>query len=59
MQLVLKVTNLPKAEVKVTGDNHNTLSINNSTFNIPDSIVTGLTNLGTGAVVGAGLKAGA
>ena len=22
----------PKAEVKVSGDNHNTLSINNSTF---------------------------
>ena len=50
---------LPSAEVKVTGDNHNTLSINNSTFNIPDSIATGLTNLGTGAAVAAGLKAGA
>ena len=40
---------LPKAEVKVTGDNHNTLSINNSTFNIPDCVATGLTNIGTGA----------
>ena len=50
---------LPKAEVKVTGDNHNTLSINNSTFNIPDSVATGLTNLGTGAAVAAGFKTGA
>ena len=50
---------LPKAEVKVSGDNHNTLSINNSTFNVPDSVARGLTNLGTGAAVAAGLKAGA
>ena len=34
----------PKAEVKVSGDNHNTLSINNSTFNVPDYVATGQTN---------------
>ena len=50
---------LPKAEVKVSGDNDNTLSINNSTFNVPDSVARGLTNLGTGTAVAAGLKAGA
>ena len=50
---------LPKAEVKVSGDNHNTLRINNSTFNVPDSVARGLTNVGTGAAVVAGFKAGA
>ena len=54
----LEGNDLPKAEVKVTGDSHNTLSINNSTFNIPDSVARGLTNVGTGAAVAAGLKAG-
>ena len=49
---------LPKAEVKVSGDNHNTLSINNSTFNVPDSVDRGLTHVGTGAAIAAGLKAG-
>lgn len=53
-------SDLPKPEVKVTtGDNHNTLSINNSTINIPDTVARGLTNVGTGAAVAAGLKAGA
>ena len=37
---------------------NNTLSINNSTFNIFDSVSTGLTNVGTGAAIAAGLKAG-
>lgn len=50
---------LPKVEVKVSGDNDNTLSINNSTFNVPDSVARGLINVGTGAAVAAGLKAGA
>jgi len=49
--------NLPKPQIKVS-DNHNTLSINNSTINIPDVVATGLTNIGTGAVIAAGLKAG-
>ena len=51
-------SDLSKAEVNVK-DNHNTLSINNSTFNIPDSVAKGLTHLGTGAAVAAGVKAGA
>lgn len=53
-------SDLPKPEVKVTtSDNHNTLSINNSSINIPDTVARGLTNVGTGAAVAAGLKAGA
>lgn len=53
-------SNLPKPEVKVTAsDSHNTLSINDSTINIPDTVARGLTNVGTGAAVAAGLKAGA
>lgn len=53
-------SDLPKPDVKVTtGDNHNTLSINNSTFNIPDTVARGLTNIGTGAAVAGGMKAGA
>lgn len=50
---------LPKSEIKITGDNKNTLSINNSTIILPDSVSKGLTNLGTGAAVGAVIKAGA
>ena len=49
---------LPKPEVKIS-DNNNTLSINNSNINIPDSVARGLTNVGTGAAVAAGVKAGA
>lgn len=53
-------SDLPKPEVKVTtSDNHNTLSINNSSINIPDTVARGLTNVGTGAAVAAGLKGGA
>jgi hypothetical protein len=53
-------SDLPRPEVKVTtSDNHNTLSINDSTINIPDTVARGLTNVGTGAAVAAGLKAGA
>jgi hypothetical protein len=51
-------SDLPKPQVKVS-DNHNTVSINNSTFHIPDAVAKGLTNVGTGAAVAAGLKAGA
>lgn len=53
---------LPKTNPKLkvtTGDNRNTFSINNSTINIPDSVSRGLANVGTGAAVAAGLKAGA
>lgn len=50
-------SDLPKPELKVTtGDNHNTLSINNS-INIPDTVARGLTNIGTGAAVAGGMKA--
>ena len=52
-------SDLPKDVRVTTGDNHNTLSIMNSTINIPDSVSRGLTNLGTGAAVAAGLKGGA
>ena len=51
---------LPKPEVKVTtGDMNNSVTIKDSTINIPNAVATGLTNLGTGAAVAAGLKAGA
>jgi hypothetical protein len=39
-------------------DNQNTLSIKDSTINIPNSVAQGLTNVGTGAAVAAGIKAG-
>lgn len=37
----------------------NTINLNNTSFNIPDSVTKGLTNLSTGAAVAAGIKAGA
>lgn len=45
-------------EVKVSY-NQNTINLNNTSINIPDSVTKGLTNLGAGAAVGAGIKAGA
>ena len=39
-------------------DNQNTLSIKDSVINIPDSVAKGLTNVGTGAAIAAGMKAG-
>jgi len=44
-------------EVKVS-DNQNTINLNNTSINIPESVTKGLTNIGTGAAV-AGIKAGA
>lgn len=53
-------SDLPKPEVKVTtGDVSNTLQIKDSNIHIPNSVTTGLTNLGVGAEVAAGLKGGA
>lgn len=48
----------PKATLNIK-ENQNTLSIKDSVINIPDAVAKGLTNLGTGAAVAAGLKAGA
>lgn len=45
-------------EVKIS-DNQNTINLNNASFNIPNSVAKGLTNVGTGAAVAAGIKAGA
>nr|YP_009160661.1 hypothetical protein [Hirsutella minnesotensis]AKR17990.1 hypothetical protein [Hirsutella minnesotensis] len=45
-------------DIKIS-DNTNSISINNSTFNIPETVTKGLTNLGTGAAIAAGVKAGA
>lgn len=51
---------LVKPEVKLTtGDVNNSLHIKDSNINIPNVVATGLTNLGTGAAVAAGLKSGA
>lgn len=51
---------LPKPGVKVTtGDVANSVNIKDSNINIPNAVATGLTNLGTGAAVAAGVKAGA
>ena len=53
-------SDLPKPEVKVTtGDVSNSVTIKDSIINIPNVVATGLTNLGTGAAVAAGIKAGA
>lgn len=53
-------SDLPKPEVKVTtGDVSNSVTIRDSNINIPNAVATGLTNLGTGAAVAAGVKAGA
>ena len=45
-------------DVKIS-DNTNNISLNNASVNIPDSVTKGLTNLGTGAAIAAGVKAGA
>nr|YP_009364362.1 hypothetical protein [Ophiocordyceps sinensis]ARF03430.1 hypothetical protein [Ophiocordyceps sinensis]QDH07224.1 hypothetical protein [Ophiocordyceps sinensis] len=48
---------LAKPEVKViTGDLSNSVHIKDSNIIIPNAVATGLTNLGTGAAVAAGLK---
>jgi hypothetical protein len=53
-------SDLPKPKVNVTtGDVSNSVTIKDSTINIPNAVATGLTNLGTGAAVAAGDKAGA
>ena len=53
-------SDLPKPEVKVTtGDVSNSVNIKDSNINIPNVVATGLTNLGTGAAVAAGIKGGA
>jgi hypothetical protein len=50
---------LTKSEVKVTtGNVNNSIMIKDSSINIPNVVATGLTNLGTGTAVAAGLKAG-
>lgn len=50
-------SDLPKGDVKVTtGDVSNSVTIKDSTINIPDMVARGLTNLGTGAAVAAGIK---
>jgi hypothetical protein len=47
---------LPKGDVKVTtGDVSNSVTIKDSTINIPDQVSRGLTNLGTGAALAAGI----
>jgi hypothetical protein len=52
--------NLPKPDVKVTtGDVNNSVTIKDSTINIPNVVAIGLTNLGSGAAIAAGLKGGA
>lgn len=51
---------IPKFEVNVTtGQVNNSLTIKDSTINIPDVVAKGLTHLGTGAGIAAGLKGGA
>ena len=53
-------SDLPKPKVNVTtGDVSNSVKIKDSTINIPNAVATGLINLGTGAAVAAGMKAGA
>lgn len=48
--------NLPKPDVNVTtGDVNNSVTIKDSTINIPNVVAIGLTNLGTGAAVAAGI----
>lgn len=48
---------LDKHDLNVsTGDVNNSLTIKDSTINIPDAVARGLTNLGTGAAVAAGMK---
>lgn len=50
-------SDLPKPHVKVnTGDVTNSVNIKDSNINIPNSVATGLTNLGTGAAVAAGFR---
>jgi hypothetical protein len=52
--------NFPNSEVKLTtGDVSNSVHIKDSNINIPNTVATGLTNLGTGAAIAAGLKGGA
>nr|YP_010564231.1 hypothetical protein OYW92_mgp09 [Epichloe bromicola]UYX62215.1 hypothetical protein [Epichloe bromicola] len=49
-------TDLPKGDVKITtGDVSNSLTIKDSTINIPDIVARGLTNLGTGTAIAAGI----
>nr|YP_009307006.1 orf242 [Tolypocladium ophioglossoides]AOR52827.1 orf242 [Tolypocladium ophioglossoides] len=53
-------SDLPKPEVKLTtGDVSNSIQIKDSNINIPNVVATGLTNLGAGAAIAAGLKGGA
>lgn len=52
-------SDLPKGDVKVTtGDVSNSVTIKDSTINIPDMVARGLSNLGTGAAVAAGITGG-
>jgi hypothetical protein len=49
-------SNLPKPDLKVTtGNVNNSVTIKDSTLMIPDIVARGLTNLGTGAAVAAGI----
>lgn len=42
-----------------TGEVNNSVTLNNATFNIPERVATGLTNLGTAAAIAAGAKGAA